>query len=102
MVGDQNHLGFTLTVRAAWSIGTSNKRARLPRPFFAIGCPQQEILQDKFIIAGSRRRTANQAFDFAVGGLRAPRLRATRWIWLVTFWVGSNHAHALVKVEPLD
>ena len=20
----------------------------------------------------------------------------------VTFWVGSNHAHALVKVEPLD
>ena len=20
----------------------------------------------------------------------------------VTFWAGSNHAHALVKVEPLD
>ena len=20
----------------------------------------------------------------------------------LTFWVGSNHAHALVKVEPLD
>lgn len=20
----------------------------------------------------------------------------------VTFWVGSNHAHALLKVEPLD
>ena len=43
----------------------------MPRPFFAIGCPQQEILQDKFIIAGSRRRTANQAFDFAVGGFRS-------------------------------
>jgi hypothetical protein len=40
----------------------------LPRPFFAIRFPQQEILQDKFVIAGSKRRTANQAFEFAVAG----------------------------------
>ena len=28
-------------------------------------------LQDKFVIAGSKRRTANQAFDFAVAGFRS-------------------------------
>jgi hypothetical protein len=43
----------------------------LPRPFFAIRRPQREILQDKFVIAGSKRRTANQAFDFAVAGFRS-------------------------------
>ena len=42
----------------------------LPR-LSATGFPQQKILQDELAVAGSKRRTADRAPQFAVAGLRS-------------------------------